>query len=280
MPCPNQLSVALLALAILAGSAAAQTSITGVVVENGSERPLPDVHLLLLDQEGDVRGETLSDDSGSFVLEVPGAGAFRISGSLIGYATIRSDFIRMQTGDELTVEILMDIQAVLLEPLVVQGRVNRLGPDLAGFYDRMARGERSGFGHFISREEVERRSAFQSTDLLRMVPGVHVVSGGGLRSAGVRMTGGCIPAIYVDGMQVNRPPLRGTSIDDLVPPVSLEGIEIYRGPSANQGRFHDPSGCGLILIWTRRGDDSGRAWSWRRFLAGAGLFAGLLFLLR
>lgn len=273
------LSLATLALAAVAMTAtpASAQSIRGTVVEHATDRPLAGVHVLLLDSLGVTRAEAFSGEEGGFVLEAEEPGTFLVTAEMIGFAAIRSDTLRLEPREELVVEIRLDIEAVLLEPVVVRSR-SRMGQPLSEFYDRMERGRKTGFGYFVSREDVDRRSPLHSTDLLRMAPGVRVVSGRAGRGAMIRMTGGCVPAIYVDGMRVNRPPLTAVSLDDYVPAVSLEGIEVYRGASAQQGAYYDPSGCGLILVWTRRGSDSGHPWSWRRFLAGSAL-VGALFLL-
>ncbi|MBW3552398.1 MAG: TonB-dependent receptor [Gemmatimonadetes bacterium] len=270
---------ALLATAALAVPLTAQT-ITGVVVEEGTGQPLAGSLLLLVDDRGEIRSETLTDDSGAFHIEVPGYGEYVIRGSLIGYATIQSAPLRVGSGDELIVEVRMAIEAVPLEPLVVRSRGRGMGIQLDGFYERMDRGRQSGFGHFVSRQDVERTNPLRSTDLLRTIPGVRVVQGRSGYGAGVRMSGGCVPAIYVDGSQVNRQPIGSSSLDDFVPAFAIEGIEVYRGAAAQVGSYHDPGGCGLILVWTRRGSDSGEPWSWKKFFAGVGLFAAVLLLLQ
>ena len=270
---------ALLATAIPAIPLAAQ-SITGTVVEEATGQPLPGTSILLVDARGAVRSETIADDSGAFHIEVPGYGEYVIRGTLIGYAAMQSEPLLIGSGDDLVVEVRMAIEAVALEPLVVRSRGSGMGIQLDEFYARMDRGRRSGFGHFVSRDDVERTNPLRSTDLLRSVPGVRVVQGRNGYGSGLRMSGGCVPAIYVDGTQVNRYPVSTTSLDDFVPAFAIEGIEVYRGASAQVGSYHDPGGCGLILVWTRRGTDSGEPWSWKKFLAGAGLFTLLLLLIR
>ncbi|HUG42436.1 MAG TPA: carboxypeptidase regulatory-like domain-containing protein [Longimicrobiales bacterium] len=268
-----------LALALLAAPAAAQT-IAGVVLEDGTERPLPGVLLLLVDERGRTGAEVVADDSGAFRIELPEPGVYTIRGSLIGYAPIASEPLTVRPGESIIVEVRLAIEAVPLAPLIVRSRVGTLDSQLAGFYSRMARGRRSGQGHFISRSEVDRMAPIQSTDLLRTTPGIRVVRGRTGYGAGLRMTSGCVPAIFVDGTQVNRYPLNNASLDDIVSAFSIEGIEVYRGASAAVGRFHDPGGCGLVLVWTRRGTTSDEPWSWKKFLAGLALVAGLLLLMR
>jgi TonB-dependent Receptor Plug Domain/Carboxypeptidase regulatory-like domain len=268
------------ALAFAAPAHAQEQTVTGVVLEDGTDRQLVGVLLLLVGEDGETISETVADDSGAFRIEIPEPGVFTIRGSLIGYASIASEPLVIRAGESVAVEVRMAVEAVPLAPLVVRSRVGTLDSQLSGFYGRMARGRRSGQGHFIDRDDVERMGPLQSTDLLRTAPGVHVVRGRQGYGQGVRMTGGCVPAIFVDGSQVNRYPMTNTSLDDIVAAFSVEGIEVYRGPSSLVGHYHDPGGCGLILVWTRRGTASDEPWSWKKFLAGLGLVAGLLLLMR
>lgn len=276
---PRLMLAAALALALVAAPVAAQT-ITGLVVVDGTEQPLPGALLLLVDGRGHVRAEVVADDSGAFRIEVPEPAEYTIRGSLIGYTSIASDPVVVRPGEDLIVEVRMAVEAVPLAPLVVRSRSGTLDAQLAGFYSRMQRGRRTGQGHFISRSDVDRMAPLESTDLLRSAPGVRVTRGRQGYGAGLRMTGGCVPAVFIDGTQINRYPLTGASLDDLVSAFSIEGIEVYRGAAAQVGRFHDPGGCGLILVWTRRGTASDEPWSWKKFLAGIGLVAALVLLMR
>ena len=58
---------------------------------------------------------------------------------------------------------------------------------------------------------------------------------------------GCDPKVFLDG-QRRRNPL----LDDLgfMSVSSVEGIELYAGGGPDSGRFSDPDGCGVVLVWT------------------------------
>jgi hypothetical protein len=63
------------------------------------------------------------------------------------------------------------------------------------------------------------------------------------------MRGWCVPQIYVDGMR-----MRTCSIDDLVSPMDLKGMEVYRSAVEVPAELAGPgSSCGAIALWTRRG---------------------------
>ena len=148
--------------------------------------------------------------------------------------------------------VRMTVDPVQLdEPLIVVVPRGYGSPDLEEFWKRVERGERSGFGDYLYGEALERGTLYAS-DVLRSVPGVRVASGRIGDGQLVLMRGGCIPAIYIDGTMVNRA-RRGDSLDMWVNLLDIEGIEVYKGAEQPGGRYFDHSGCGLVLIWTKRG---------------------------
>jgi hypothetical protein len=184
--------------------------------------------------------------------------------------------LSLQRGEQVQIELRMARTAIPLEPLVV---TTRRSARLQGFYDRM---QRPGFGRFISREQIERRPGTRTTDLLRGMPGIHIVqtSRGGMTGANlITMRGGsgrCLPTLYIDGMEVRQFPESGA--DEFISPTMLEGVEVYTGTGGIPGAFPTMNGCGVVAFWTRT--DTGRPWSWRRLLIGAGLFTLLVMIAR
>jgi TonB family protein len=120
---------------------------------------------------------------------------------------------------------------------------------LAGYYTRLQR--RSG-GYFISRDEIDRKSYRNLSQLLRNVPGINAFpmkSGGGT----VRMREQqCRPLIWLDGV-----PMPAAEVDlDAFPVSSLHGIEAYPGHSNTPQDFliSGGLGCGTIALWSRGAD--------------------------
>jgi hypothetical protein len=120
---------------------------------------------------------------------------------------------------------------------------------LSDFYDRMSR----GFGHFITREQIEKRNPMNLSDMMRMVPGAKLVPLAGTNQSALRFTRAqighdCPPQYWVDGVKAFN-----LNIDDIVPS-DVEGIEIYPGASTVPPQFNTRDGttiCGVIIIWTR-----------------------------
>lgn len=264
--------------AAFAGRAAGQ-QVAGLVVDGASGVVVAGAAVALRAEDGDGESRTVTDEAGRFVLPAHGAGAFTLAVSRIGYQDFVSEPVRISSGERLVVEIRLGVDAVPLTPLVVSDRSRQHPPDITAFYERLERGHRSGDGHFISRADVESLHAARTTDLLRSVSGVHVVYTRGGRDALVRMRGGCIPAIYVDGSHINKVDLR-LSLDQYVAARSIEGIEVHRGSGRAVAHMHDPSGCGLILVWTRRGERDGSApLRWKTVAVVLGAVLGLFLVL-
>jgi hypothetical protein len=279
---------ALLVLTVAALAAAqplcAQT-VAGRVVDPDADTALSRVHLRLLDRTGASAASTYSARTGVFHLTAPRSGTWRLTADLLGYGTVTSEPLDLPAGDTVTVRVSMVIEPLqIADPVVVTSGRPQMNPDLAEFERRRRSGERSGFGHFIYGEDLEHRGGARATDLLRGVPGVTVSGNGGFGQGQViRMRGGCVPAIFLNGSRINYPTARGRyapveSLDTYVDVESIEGIEVYRGSMQPGGRFVDRSGCGVVLVWTKRGEyDPDAPFSWIKLLVGLGL-AGALFL--
>ena len=269
---------ALVALALVATSVApaAAQGIYGQVVDDASGAPLEGARVVLLDAEERTVEETFSDSEGYFRLDVPRRGSWVVAADLIGYGSVASAPIAAAPGERIEVAIHLTVEAVAVdETVVVTGRMTSMNADLQAFYNRMDRGERSGIGDFLGRDQIDRLRPLEPSDLMRSMTGVRVVRGSRGKGKGLRMGGGeCVPAIFIDGTQINRSNIND-SVDDFVAAQAIEGIEVYRGPQ-QVGRFHDFRGCGLVLVWTRRGvpDVEGDG-GWMRLAVGAALILSI-----
>jgi hypothetical protein len=237
----------LLVTALLAASAApaAAQAVHGRVLERGTDRPVASA-VVELRVGGDVRAQARTFDDGTFVLNVPGAGVYRVAASRLGYESLISADLRIERLDSLSLVIRMLSNAVGLEPVAARGR--RVPARLAGYYQRSGRARQ---GHFLNREIIEQARASRTTDLLRRIPGLafRPTRKGGFA---IRGRGGCEPLVFIDGMDTSAVGSTLT-IDDMVRPEDLEGIEVY-GSAAIPPEFvrnHTGNECGAVLIWTR-----------------------------
>ena len=144
-------------------------------------------------------------------------------------------------------------------------------------YDDFFRRKRQGLGEFITRDEIEKRLAFQTTEIFEGRPGIKVSiqRDRGLASVIFVRCNEYPPKInvYVDGHKlvpvhggnqgsgdsmwgrINKDPEVAASTGEMlarVNPRDIEQIEIFRGPGELPPEFNDGN-CGAIVIWTREG---------------------------
>jgi hypothetical protein len=234
-------------------------AIRGRVVDETTGTGIGTALVEFMDGRTRIRASTVADVEGSFVLTELPRGSFRLRVTRIGYARALTPYWRIESGETLTVSVYLDPDAVLLAPLEIRATERSASPVLSNFYRRA---ERRMGGHFITREDIERRNPSLVSDLLVDVPGVRLSSGGiGANTRLITMTravsyngGPCPVQIWVDGMLTTRAAGENVPLDDLASPGILEGIEIYRGLATIPPEFVSPGArCGVIAIWTRRG---------------------------
>jgi len=268
-------------------------SVQGVVLDADSKVPIPSARIeLLRGEQGDqVAAAGLTDAEGRFLLRSGTPGPYRLRAGGLGFGTVVTSPFDLASGDvPLDVEVLLGVEAIPLAPLViVSERPARIDLRLhtRGFYERQRiYGTRMGFGHFLDRDDIERRNPFVASDLLRGMPGVRIEGGGGraqqitLRSSAslsrVTGSGGCVPTIYVDGVPAitgidegdveterrdGRQFTTGTMLDDLVPASGIVGVEVYPGITQPPDFVAVANQCGTIVIWTGGGSgDGSRTW--------------------
>lgn len=238
--------------------------VQGRVLDARSSEPVPGATVVALDSYGDRIARRVTDESGSFAFEVRRRNVLRLRAGGFGYETVTTPDLHLDENDFFLLELFLDVDAVPLAPLEVVARSARRierSPLFENFDHRVER----GFGSYFTRDDIERIEPHRVTDLLTRIPGVHL-SGSGvghrrILSIGRHQmgTGGgaCQVQIYMDGNLVTRRGTGDVSVDELVTPQSLEGVEIYRGLSTVPPEFLNPnSDCGVVALWTRRGGEN------------------------
>jgi hypothetical protein len=237
---------AVAAALLLAGAPVTAQTISGVLLDATTHEPIASGTLALLSDDSTI-ASVVADDSGSFTLRAPRGGSYQLRGERIGYNTAITPPLDLSDGDTLRVEFRLSAQAVVLNPITVLGYSGRPAGPLGGFYERARRGLA---GRFITREDIDARNPIRTTDMLMTMPGVRVVPSRRGSGSAVLLRG-CAPRVYLDGMPIR---LAGMTIDDLVQPLDLEGIEVYSGPAEVPGEFAFGTSCGAIILWTRRSE--------------------------
>jgi hypothetical protein len=239
----------LLVAALLAAAAtpSAAQAVHGRVLERGTDRPVSSA-IVELRAGPDLRAQARTFDDGTFVLAVPGAGTYHVVAARLGYESLVSGDIRIERLDSVALVFRMTAEPVTLDALRASTSARRPPARLVGFYERSSRRRQ---GHFLTRVEIEQARASRATDLLRRIPGLafRATRKGGFA---IRGRGGCEPQVYLDGMDVS---MFGTAttVDDLVQPEDLEGIEVYGSSSIPVEYVRNRPGdeCGAVMLWTR-----------------------------
>jgi hypothetical protein len=269
------------ALSGAATPAAAQV-VKGRVLLAGGDRPVAGAAVTLHAADGRRVAGATTDSAGAFRLTAPRLGSFTLRAEQLGMATVETTPLALTLAQEVEVEIRMDRTVVPLQPLTVKARSSMDLGYLAGYFERVQRHELVGAGFVFTRDQIEERQAVDVADILRDLPSVSIIQSAGRLPAVLFRTGRgeCSPKVYVNGVRQNRGGAAGTAavVDELVRPVDLEGVEVYRGITEMPGEFYDEGHCGVILLWTRWDTDGGRPTTTRRLIL-AGVLVGLMTLL-
>lgn len=193
-----------------------------------------------------------TDRRGLFSLDDVPAGMTNIAVRHLGYAPLSYGVL---VSPDVTTEIEIGLvpDPVEMEPLVATTtRSRRL--EIKGFYERRQWGERLGAGIFLTAEDIDRWRPSEISSLIAFEAGVQRECSGGTR--GCRLIsrrvsrgftrGGCAMTVWLDGFKV------GSSVDELVRPVEVAAVEIYKGAASIPAEFTGfDSRCGVIAIWTK-----------------------------
>jgi hypothetical protein len=257
---PPALAACIAALLCLARPAPAQIVIEGRVLDDMTEEVLAGARVLLLNRFNRTADYAVTDAQGRFRFERSRNERYRVEVRAVGYReTITPD---IWTGDRefAAIEVRLLPNAVLLAPLeIVALSPPRTSPVLEAMEFRRTR----GFGIQITREAIEQRQPMRVTDMLMEIPGVYADrTGTGASARSIRMGralsgpggGPCPVQIFLDGMLATRPGAGGdVSVDDLVSPLDVEAIEVFKGLGSVPPEFLNVyARCGVIAIWTRR----------------------------
>lgn len=245
----------------------------GTVVVAESEVPVADAQVELLRRDGETVVSAMTNQHGIFFLLARSGGEYVVRVTRIGYESVRIEELVVGENEVVEVTLRAAPDAIPLDPIDVIAR--RPATGVHAF--RVRAEERSPFGSFVTREQIEDRPNSRATEFLREIPGVRLapVTDGMLATQNhiiLLRAGTCIPTIYVDGLRV--PEHQIDALDDMVTADMLEGVEAY--PSAPPAGLESVTHCGSVAFWTRT-SDGGRPWDGLRFASALGMFvAGLL----
>jgi hypothetical protein len=247
-------------LLLVSGSAHAHAQVIhGRVLDDVTATPLDLVAIELRDAADAVRGIATTDSAGRFSIRAPAEGAYRLRLTRLGYATVVTDTVSVSRGEQVELELRMNVEAVAIDPLRVVARAEYLPMRLQQFHERAEWVRRSGVGRVFLREDILRMGVSRTGTILRMVP----------------IRPDCPLTLLLDGM-----PVDSAALDAVAPPESLAGVEFYTGPAQMPAEFAGRGYCAVAMFWTHQDLAGARPFSLRRLAAGLGILIAALLLLR
>lgn len=192
--------------------------------------------------------ERLTAADGSFAIEELSPGTYEFTVRRLGFEPAHASLKVDDPDAQADLTIRLTPLPLQLDPVTVVGEEASPVLQMQGFYERRA----MGFGHFITREDIEYRRTNLVSELFQLIPGFRIGRGAGCKS------------LFLDGLYVG--PTDMDMLESLLSVGDIEGIEVYTGPSQMPARFNvlgecpgppgRPSRRGrpgqpVIVVWTR-----------------------------
>ncbi len=250
---PTSLPTVATAAAEDAEPAARQVAMLAGVVEDSIGTPIMDAEIAVIG----TALRTRSGSGGTWRLSGVEPGPVLVSARRVGYLP-QTLTVHLKEGEtralDLTLNEVMARPYVLPDVMVFTPPRTFRSVFHQGFYSRKL--SYPG-GTFFTREDLMAFKPQFTSDVFRSTPGFYQYRDRRGQSQwvmrGATTSSNCPIRFFIDGTNI---PLNGMSIDELVQPSDIEGIEIYRGASTVPAEFsgrsiQDDSRCGVVAVWTR-----------------------------
>jgi outer membrane receptor protein involved in Fe transport len=209
----------------------ATTTITGIVHDSTSRKPIPNVTVRLNDTAAKLIAAAITDDKGIFRLDGVPSGNFTLTASFIGFqpvvksTTVNSARINMGT-------IMLRADALLLQEATVTA-------------DRSSVSLKLDKKIFQAGKDIISQAG-SVTDLLNVVPSVAVAPGGG-----ISLRGNSNVLVLING---RRSGLTAANALEQVPADQVERVEVITNPSS---RYDAAGSAGIINIVLKKNKKAG-----------------------
>jgi hypothetical protein len=210
------------------------------VVKDSLGNAIPNVEVTALRAARSVR----TDSVGRFIIAALPYGPTDIGFRRLSFEPVIL-IITIPPSDTTDVQVTLGVAAQKLTGMVIEEHPDQLR-QLIAFENR----RRQGIGHFITREQIDKRNPLLLSDMVRSVPGTILISEAGRTTLRFSRSArnGCPPQFFIDGIQAT-----GFNIDDM-PARDVEGVELYAGAAGLPPEYNRVTGtgiCGTVIIWTR-----------------------------
>ena len=190
----------------------------------------------------------LTNEKGEFTLRNLPSGSQVLLARHLGFGAEMVP-VDLSAREPKQVTIKLPKYVAVIEPVVVTAR-RVASLDKVGFTQR----KKSGVGYYLDPEQIQRIHPNVLTDILRLVPGLHVTytnqgetvsSSRGVSS----LAGGDCVQYFVDGMAwMSQEP---GDINQFVNGSEVVGAEIYQGTNAPAQYSRGMQNCTTIVLWTK-----------------------------
>jgi hypothetical protein len=213
-------------------------TLKGLVLGQGGH-PVGGAHVRV----ADAAPVAVTDSLGHFTLPGLPAGTQVAEVRRLGYPRARAQ-VDLRRGQAVSVTVQLT-RVVSLDSVRVMAQRTRY----AEFEER--RRSPNGMARFLDEADIARRNAFDTSELLRMMPGMRVQGTGvdaiivSTRSSSL-LGASCPVNVVIDRMP---------NMDiNMVNPRDIAGMEVYASDAAVPPQYAGlgGSGCGAVIIWTKR----------------------------
>jgi hypothetical protein len=214
------------------------------VVRDSSGRPLMGVELRMKGHDALL---ARTNDEGGFRIASMSVGPASIALRRLGFAPAVIE-VRIRANEIDSLVISMSALPTTLPEVSAVDEHDALSKRvLARFWERRS----SGFGSFMTRDEIESRNAPDFAELVRTIRGVQITSRNGrkvIRFGRSNPVRDCPPQYILNGIRIEN------GSPDEFAPEDVEALEIYPGISSLPIEFQPRPNtytCGAVVIWTR-----------------------------
>ncbi len=190
--------------------------------------------------------KTTTSDSGTFALRDLPAGSQTIQIRKVGFAAMDTS---LMLSSKTPVQFEMRLHAAAATLATVNVNARRAALERVGFEKR----RKIGLGHFLTADDMQNRGSMYFSDAMRTVQGLTVRPSRNGRqvivpSRGSSIGGRSCVSYVIDHMPFLDRPLG--SIDDIVRPDNVIGVEVYQPSEAPSDVVISPN-CVAVVIWTK-----------------------------
>lgn len=187
--------------------------------------------------------QTRTNERGEWTIANAPAGTRMLEVRAIGFYPVLRQ-VDIVAGAPPVLVALSTMQAVLDTVRITAKGV--IDVNMIGFLQRR---RSSGSGRFLTADDISRHAFVETTEILRLVPGLYVERVFGGETVTMRGAFGlCLPSVYIDGRYMSG--VSASEIGDWIMPRDIAGIEVYTDsvpPQFQEGL----AGCGSIVLWRK-----------------------------